>query len=254
MITADLAGKRVLVTGGASGIGLATVELMARLGARVAVNYLPDDQNGPLAIDRLKQTGLEVIGVAGNVGDPAGAETMVKRAIDGLAGLDYLVNNAGTAGVTEPVPPSDLDAMTEDLWQLLLNVNLVGQFRCAKAAAEALKASSGAIVNTASTAGLGKQGSSTAYAASKAALVSLTRSLARGLGPNVRVNAVAPAQVRTPWTEKWSDERKRWTADQSVLKQISEPEDIAEAILYLCAGARNVTGHVLTIDGGLMLN
>ena len=111
----------------------------------------------------------------------------------------------------------------------------------------------GSIVNIASIAGIGKQGSSIAYAASKAGLVSLTQSLARGLAPMVRVNAVAPGQTSTPWTEDWTEERKQWARDQSVLKRRSTPEDIAEAVLYLCAGAGMVTGHVLVVDGGMTL-
>lgn len=143
--------------------------------------------------------------------------------------------------------------MTEDFWQLLLSVNLIGPFRCSRAAATALKESTGAIVNTASVAGIGKQGSSIAYSAAKTGLVSLTRSLARGLAPDVRVNAVAPGQVKTPWTEGWSEERKQFARDQSVLNRRSTPEDIAQGILFLCAGSNMVTGHVLVIDGGQTL-
>lgn len=253
MIKADLAGKRALVTGGASGIGLATVKMLASCGARVALNHLPDDAAGAEQAESLREGGLDVIAAAGDVSRAGEAEDMVMAAVGELGGLDYLINNAGTPGVPEPVPASDLDAITEDLWSTILNTNLIGPFRCARAAAPTLRAARGAIVNTASTAGLGKQGSSTAYAASKSGLVSLTRSLARGLGPEVRVNAVAPGQVRSPWTEGWSEERKRWAESSSILGRRSEPEDIAEAILFLCAGAANITGQVVVIDGGLTL-
>lgn len=253
MITADLTRKQALVTGGASGIGLATVEMLARSGARVALNHLPGDEAGPRQVDRLCREGLDVVAAPGSVSKPGESEEMVETAIETLGGLDFLVNNAGTAGVKEPVPANDLDAMTEELWSLLLNTNLLGPFRCSRAAAPVLRAARGAIVNTASTAGIGKQGSSTAYAASKSGLVSLTRSLARGLSPDVRVNAVAPAQVRSPWTEGWSEERKRWVEENSLLGRRCEPEDIAEAILFLCAGAANMTGQTIVIDGGLTL-
>ena len=125
--------------------------------------------------------------------------------------------------------------------------------RLVDAAADALKESEGAIVNTASVAGVGKQGSSLVYSATKTGLVSLTRSLARGLAPKVRVNAVAPGQVKTPWTENWSEERKQFARDQSVLNRRSSPEEIAQGMLYLCAGTTMVTGHVLVIDGGQTL-
>jgi len=253
MITADLSGKRALVTGGASGIGIATVTMLAERGATVALNHLEDDPAGPARVAELDARGLKVIAAPGNVSVAGSAEAMTAGACDALGGLDYLVNNAGTSGTADKIPPGELDRMTEDFWQTLLQTNLLGAFRCAHAAAEALRASHGAIVNVTSIAGLGEQGSSIAYSASKSALVSLTRSLARGLAPEVRVNAVAPGQTRTPWTDNWPEERKQWAVDRSVLKRRSEPEDIAEAILYLCAGARMVTGHVLVVDGGMTL-
>ena len=253
MIKADLAGKCALVTGGASGIGLATVTMLAQMGAKVALNHLEDDPAGPARVAELTSQGFDVIAAPGNISVPGAAEAMVEAAIGALGGLDFLVNNAGTSGTRDKIPPAELDQMTEEFWQLLLNTNLIGAFRCAHAAAGALKTRKGAIVNMTSIAGIGQQGSSIAYAASKSALVSLTRSLARGLAPEVRVNAVAPGQTRTPWTEDWPEERKQWARDQSVLKRRSDPEDIAEAVLYLCAGAGMVTGHVLVVDGGMTL-
>ncbi len=253
MITADLSGKRALVTGGASGIGLGCVTLLARLGATVALNHKPGDPRGPEQVAALKAEGLDVIAAPGSVAVPGEAEAMVEAAVAALGGLDFLVNNAGTPVTPAPIPPTELDRMTEDFWQEILTTNLIGPFRCARAAAPALKESHGCVVNIASVAGLGKQGSSTAYAASKSALVSLTRSLARGLAPEVRVNAVAPGQTKTPWTEAWPEERKQMARDMSALKRRSSPEDIAEAVLYLCAGAAMVTGHTLVVDGGMML-
>lgn len=253
MITADLTGKRALVTGGASGIGLACATMMAQMGAKVAINHLEDDPSGPAKVAELAAQGLDVIAAPGNVSVPGNAEAMVAGAVDEMGGLDFLINNAGTSGTQDKIPPADLDKMTEDFWQLLLGTNLIGPFRCAHAAAAALKESRGAIVNMASIAGIGEQGSSIAYAASKSGMVSLTRSLARGLAPEVRVNAVAPGQTKTPWTESWPEERKQWARDLAVLKRRSSPEDIAEAVLYLCAGASMVTGHVLVVDGGMTL-
>jgi len=253
LIKADLTGKCALVTGGASGIGLATVTMLAQMGAKVALNHLVDDPAGPARVAELCAQRLDVIAAPGNISHPGEAEAMVTTAIATLGGLDFLVNNAGTSGTRDKIPPGDLDKMTEEFWQLLLNTNLIGAFRCAHAAAGALKDRKGAIVNMASIAGVGQQGSSIAYAASKSALVSLTRSLARGLAPEVRVNAVAPGQTKTPWTEDWPEERKQWARDMAVLKRRSDPEDIAEAVLYLCAGAGMVTGHVLVVDGGMTL-
>ena len=253
MIQADLSGRRAIVTGGASGIGLATVTMLARMGAKVALNYLPDDPQGPEQIARLTGAGMDVIGAPGNVAQPGVAESMVTTAIEAMGGLDYLVNNAGTPNTRAPIPPSDLERLDEDFWQIILNTNLIGPFRCAKAAAGALRESQGAIVNTASIAGLGQQGSSSVYSASKAGLVSLTRSLARGLGPEVRVNAVAPGSVNSPWQKDWPQQRKQESAERAALKRMCEPEDIAEVIFFLCVSGRMVTGETVVVDGGLTL-
>ncbi|MEL6963199.1 MAG: SDR family oxidoreductase [Pseudomonadota bacterium] len=253
MIQADLTGRKTLVTGAASGIGLATSELFARSGATVALNYLPGDPRGPEQVDRLRADGLEVVAAPGNVALPGEAEAMVEAAISMLGGLDYLFNNAGTPVTSKPIPPDELDKLDEEFWQTILTTNLIGPFRCARAAAPALKRATGAIVNTASSAGLGQQGSSSSYAASKSGLVSLTRSLARGLGPEVRVNAVAPGAVNSPWQKDWPDEYKRATIENAVLKRRCEPEDIAEVVLFLCAGGAMITGQTILIDGGLTL-
>src|SRR5439155_8223280 len=121
-----------------------------------------------------------------------------------LGRLDILINNAGTPGTDQPIALADFDAMTESFWDSLLSTNLVGPFRCTRAAANALKATGGAVVNTASVAGLNVVGSSMAYGASKAGLINLTRNFARSLAPEVRVNAVAPGLVDTPWIGAWS--------------------------------------------------
>jgi 3-oxoacyl-[acyl-carrier protein] reductase len=253
MIHADLTGKAAIVTGGASGIGLACSLILEQSGAVVAINYLPNDEKAIQLIAKLQSDGLNVIAAPGDISDPLSAQSMIKSAIKSLGRLDFLINNAGTPGTPEPIPPSDLEKMTEEFWEKLLHTNLIGPFRCAKAAAKSLKMSGGCIVNMASIAGVGAQGSSIAYAASKSGLISLTRSLARGLAPEVRVNAVAPGQTATPWTEGWSEVRKKNAVDKSVLKRRSEPEDIAQAVLFLCAGASMITGQTIIVDGGMTL-
>lgn len=253
MIGADLRGRTALVTGGASGIGLATVERLARAGARVALNHLEVDPRGPEEARRLREEGLEVVAVAGSVAVAGEAEAMVRRAIGELGRLDCLVNNAGTAATDRPIPPAELDRLDEAFWRTILETNLLGAFRCAHAAAGALREAGGAVVNVASVAGLGRQGSSIAYGASKAALVELTRGLARALAPEVRVNAVAPGHVDSPWTAHWPQAWKEEAAQKALLKRRCRPEDIADAIFWLLAGARMVTGHVLVVDGGLLL-
>src|SRR6516162_9810893 len=143
MISADLTGKAALVTGAASGIGLATTEAFARNGAAVAINHLPEDPRGPREIERLKVMGWRVIAAPGDVAQPGQAERMVASAIDSLGRLDFLVNNAGTPATSTPIPFADLDALTESFWSTILNTNLIGPFRCAHAAAPALKLAGG---------------------------------------------------------------------------------------------------------------
>ena len=251
MISADLSGKTLLITGGASGIGLATARLFARSGAMVAINDLPGSANLDREVAALQQEGLLVGGVPADVADPAAAAEMVQRAIEDMGRLDFLINNAATSGTERPIPPADLEPIDEAFWNKLLGLNLVGPFRCTKAAAPHLKRAHGAVVNTASSAAFGSPGSSMVYAATKAALVSLTKNLARGLAPDVRVNAVAPGYIRTPWTRRFGQEWEDLTVRQTALQRAGEPEDIAEVMLFLCAGGAYLTGQTILVDGGL---
>ena len=249
MISANLNGKCVLVTGGLSGIGLATVKTFAACGARVAVNHLPNDPATDQVLDDLEQDGHLIVSAPGDVSDPDQTEPMVGQAIEKLGSLDVLINNAGTSNTRTPIAFDDLDAMSEAFWAKIMQTNLIGAFRCARAASSALRLAEGVIVNTASVAGLGVPGSSIAYGASKAGLINLTRSLAHALAPEVRVNAVAPGLVRTPWTDPWPDERKAQTIDNCLLDRMVEPEEIAATMLFLACNPA-ITGQTVAVDCG----
>ena len=249
MISADLSGKCVLVTGGLSGIGLATVKTFAACGAQVAVNHLPDDPATDQVLDELNKDGCLIVSAPGDVSDPDQTETMVEQAIVALGRLDVLINNAGTSNTRTPIAFDDLAAMSESFWTKIMQTNLIGAFRCARAAFPSLRSAKGAIVSTASVAGLGVPGSSIAYGASKAGLINLTRSLAHALAPDVRVNAVAPGLVRTPWTDPWPDERKAQTIADCFLGRMVEPEGSAATMLFLACNSA-ITGQTVAVDCG----
>src|SRR5271155_5282483 len=253
MISADLTGKTVLETGAASGSGLAPADIFSRCGATVALNHLSDDRRGPDQVERLKAEGRRVVAAPGDVSRPGEAERMVAGAIDALGRLDFLVNNAGTPATPTPIPFAELDRLGEDFWQALLHTNLIGPFRCTPAEVGALKAARGAVCSTASIAGVQGSGSSIPYATSKAGVINLTRSLARALAPEIRVNAVAPGFVDSPWNKEWPADRKVQSIERTPLKRACKPEDIAEVIFFLCAGAAMITGQTIIVDGGLTL-
>ena len=251
MITADLKGKTALVTGAASGIGLATAEKLAACGARIAMNDLAGNERLGREVARLHRLGREVYACPGDVGNPSDAPRMVAAAIEMLGRLDYLVNNAATPGTPTPIPPGDFERMDEAFWQKLVSINQIGPFRCIKAAAPHLKKARGAVVNVASTAGLGRGASSSVYAATKAALILLTKEWSRALGPDVRVNAIAPQMVEgSGWECKWAPEDVAEAVARLPLRRAGRPEDYAEVIFFLLAGAGYVTGETIVVDGG----
>ncbi len=251
MISADLTGKRVLVTGAASGIGLAATELFARLGARVVMNDLASNPQLSEQQKRLQNNGFDVHGIPADIGNQSDVANMVTSAIQHLNGLDYLINNAGTPATNVPIPANELDKQTVEFWHKILSVNLLGAYHCTSAAIASLQQSRGAIVNTASIAGIVGAGSSSAYSASKAALINLTSEHARVFGPNVRVNAIAPGLVKSNWECTFADQDA--VASTIPLQRSGQPEDYAETMLFLCAGAAYITGQTIIVDGGLTL-
>jgi len=246
-----LQGRRALVTGSASGIGLATARLLAVSGAQVAMNDLPTPAL-ERAVAQLQSEGHAACAVPGDLSQSATARRVAASAVDLLGGMDYLVNNAGAPGTRAPIPAADLDALTDDFWDRMLRVNLMSAFWVTQTLAAELRKSRGAIVNTVSVAAFRGGASSSAYATAKAGLAGLTRELARGLAPDVRVNGIAPGYVNSNWDCSFGDMQA--AAKSTVaLARVGEPEDYAEVIAYLCAGAFYITGEVIQVSGGAHL-
>jgi 3-oxoacyl-[acyl-carrier protein] reductase len=247
----ELSGLNALVTGAASGIGYATADLLARSGAAVALNDLPGERL-TAAVERLQAAGCTVYAVPGDLAEATEARAVGQAALTALGGLDLLVNNAGAPLTRTPIPAADLDALTDTFWDRILRVNLMSAFWVTHAVAPALRASGGAVVNTASIAGFGGGGSSVAYATAKTGLIGLTRELARALAPEVRVNGIAPGYVNSPWECSFGDVDAAARSDVQ-LQRVGEPADYADVIAYLGAGAAYITGEVIPVTGGLRL-
>jgi len=235
----------VIVTGSSSGIGEATARRFGDEGAAVVVNSSTSVDAGRAVAASLDRS----IYVQADVSDPAGAESLVARAVDEFGRLDVLVNNAG---VTQVIPHADFDAVTDDLFRRIFEVNVLAPFRLFKLALPHLRGSpDGNVVNVSSIAGVRPTGSSIPYATSKAALNHLTALLANAAGPDVRVNAVAPGLIRTPWTAEW-EPLHRAMGSRAPLGRSGEADEIAAVITDLAASTY-LTGQVLSVDGGLGL-
>jgi 3-oxoacyl-[acyl-carrier protein] reductase len=238
--------KVALVTGSATGIGRAVAVRFARHGLAVAVNYSRSQVEAEETLAEVKRHGVPAILCKGSVAQDAVAREMVQRCVGELGGLDVLVNNAGT---TRFIDHTELDALTDEVWDEIFQVNLKGTFYCCRAAMPALRERSGCIVNVTSVAGLQGIGSSIPYAASKAALNCLTKSLARAFAPQVRVNAVAPGPVLTRWLADHVEQVER-SLQITPMRRAAVPEDIADAVEFLALGTSLMTGQVVVVDGG----
>jgi NAD(P)-dependent dehydrogenase (short-subunit alcohol dehydrogenase family) len=235
--------KVALVTGSASGIGAATVRRLAGDGMTVVVHSRSSRDVGVALAEELGGTYLQA-----DLADDEEAAGLVPWVLAEHGRLDVLVNNAG---LSWPVPHADLDALSASDWRRLLDVNLIAPWLLCTAAAPALRESGGSIVNVTSHAGVRPKGSSIAYAASKAALNHVTRLLAAALGPDIRVNAVAPALVDTPMTADWTAAQELWKTS-SPMRRAAQPSDVADLIAAII-GNTYLTGEVILLDGGLNL-
>ncbi|HKW73673.1 MAG TPA: SDR family oxidoreductase [Candidatus Dormibacteraeota bacterium] len=249
----ELAGRVALVTGGGTGIGRATSLLLAKHGAKaVVVNYSRSAADAELTARDVRDLGAEALTCQADVADETQVKALIAAAVDRNGRLDVLVNNAGT---THFIPHSDLDALTDTVWNDILGVNLKGTFFCCRAAAPELKKTGGAIVNIASIAAHRASGSSIAYAVSKAGVVQLTRALALALAPEIRVNSVSPGLVSTRWfSSRFGDEaaaaQEEKFVGQTPLRRIATPDDVAHVVVSLLESDL-VTGQDVVVDGGI---
>ena len=247
-----LAGQTALVTGGSRGIGRAVVEAFAEVGMNVVINYERDEQAASEAVRAAEQHGVKASAVRADVRSVAGAETLVREAVDRFGRLDVVVCNAG---VWRGAP---VESISEELWDDVIDINLKGTWTVCRAAVPELKRNRrGRIVIVSSTAGQRGEANVSNYAASKGGQISFTKSLATELaGHNITVNCVAPGWVDTEMnSEAFADEKFRQSVIETIpLRRLPTPEDIARPILFLASDwARHITGEVLNVNGGSVL-
>ncbi|MBL8379230.1 MAG: SDR family oxidoreductase [Burkholderiales bacterium] len=244
-----------IVTGAASGIGAAAARRLASAGWRVTVNYRSSREAAEAVVADCLRQGGDAFAVAADVADDDACKALVAQTLARYGRLDALMNNAGE---TKVAPASDLDALSGDDFMRLYRNNVVSVYQMTRAAAAALRASHGSVVNLGSRAGITGGGTSTAYAATKAAIHTLTKSLARSLAPQVRVNCVAPGYVDTPWHtrgrgEAAAEKAKAAMAARAALGRVVDADEIAEMCVLLLTGAKAMTGEIVCIDAGAHL-
>jgi 3-oxoacyl-[acyl-carrier protein] reductase len=247
MLNLNLEGKRAIVTGGSIGIGSAIALKLGEAGADVALNYRKHDAEAKAIVNQLETLGRRGLAVQADVSVFNDAQNMVDKVTKEFGGLDILVCNAGI----------NRDAviwkMTEEEWDAVIDINLKGYFNYIRAASPIFKEQGyGKIVNITSINGLRGKFGQTNYSASKGGIISLTKALAKELGKyNINVNAVAPGMILTDMMEKIPDKFKDLAIEETVLKRLGKPEDVAELVVFLSSElSKHITGVVIKVDGG----
>jgi 3-oxoacyl-[acyl-carrier protein] reductase len=253
----ELRNAVAIVTGSSSGIGSAIALQLASAGCQVTVNYSRNEEGAGHTAAACEEKGAGTLIVKADVSDDGECRKMVDATVERFGRLDILVNNAGT---TKFCQHQNLEGLSKEDFLDIYGVNLVGPYQMTRAAEPALrKAGVAHIVNMASIAGLVGVGSSIAYAASKGALVTMTKSLARVLGPEIRVNAICPGFVAGEWLKKGLGGKAYETIkgqfeESAPLKRTATPDGVASTVLALVGGADLTTGETLIIDGGAHLS
>jgi 3-oxoacyl-[acyl-carrier protein] reductase len=253
----DLTGRVAIVTGSATGIGAAAAVALAQRGARILVNYRSSETDAQATAQRIRDCGSDALVAVGDIADDMVCRGLASSALNSWGRIDILINNAGT---TKFAAHDDLNALSAEDFAGIFAVNVIGPFQMIRACRPALaKARCGAVVNVSSIAGITGLGSSVAYAASKGALNTMTLSLARALAPEIRVNAVCPGYVATPWFsrrfgEEASARLANSVAQNNPLRSVASAEDVANTIVFLATPeSGQITGETLLVDSGMHL-
>lgn len=241
-----------LVTGAATGIGRSAAVALAKNGYNVAVNYSRSEDAAKITAREVEAAGAKALLYRSDVSDDAAVRAMMTAVGKEFGRLDVLINNAGT---TVDIPPGNFEEMTVDAWNRVFAVNVLGVFLVTRAAAPLLQQSpNGCIVNTCSIAGLRPSAQPLPYAASKAAVANMTKTLANALGPKIRVNAVAPGWIEGEWMKRTLAENydglMTRRAKYTPLKRCCTEDDVADSMLSLILHNRFVTGEIIIVDGG----
>ena len=248
--------KVAIVTGSATGVGAATAVMLAQKGCNVVINYTKSEKEAMATAELVEQHNVESLVFQADVSNDDECQSMVEAAIKKWGKIDYLVNNAGK---TKFNPFENLEGLSSEDFLDIYSVNVVGPYQMIKAVVPYMKKQGeGAIVNDSSLAGINGVGSSIAYVTSKAALNMMTKSLAHVLGPEIRINTVAPGPIKTRWLKGgMGDEAYSALIEQAEkelpLKQVATPEDVAETLIWFLEGAKLITGEVLIVDSGAHL-
>lgn len=248
MLIVRLEGRVALVTGAARGIGKAISKLYVKEGAKIVVNYNRSEKEASALSEELEKISKDILVVKADVSKVNEVKEMVQKIVERFGRIDILVNNAGI------LVPEVIVESTEDTWDKTMDINLKGAYLCSREVATLmLKQEQGKIINISSICGLSEKSAlkNTAYVASKAGMLGLTRSLAVNLGPKINVNAICPGMTDTEMLTSLGSERIKAGIEESLLKRIGKPEDIANAALFLASKESDyITGEIFTISGG----
>lgn len=255
MKTDPSGGKAAIITGGGTGVGRATAIELAKCGHAIAVVYSRSKDEADQTVADIRAAGFKALAIRADVSVDADCRAMVAATLEAFGRVDVLIN---CAGATSFIPFDDLELVTDEVWERLFRVNVMGAFHCARAVQAAMiQDGGGIIINVSSVAARLGQGSSIPYCASKAALDSLTVSLARTLAPHIRVNGVAPGFITGRWLKSGLGPRYAEVKDSFEkslpLGRVCEPEDVAACIGSLVNGSTLVTGQTLVVDGGMLI-